>query len=87
MAKTETKSRDDLVSKVCPNCGKRIGQYDFIGHLPVVVCSECGPLVIDPSKSDEGRVTPITEQSLTEAKQLHSLAMASWNADFMGPVN
>jgi hypothetical protein len=87
MAKTETKSRDKLVSRVCPNCGKRIGQCDFIGHYPVLVCSECGPLLIGSSKSDEGRVTAITEQALSEAKQLHSLAAASWKADFMGPVN
>jgi len=87
MANTGERKRDELISKVCPFCGECTGQPDFIGHLPVLRCSKDGLLLIDPSKSDEGRVTPITEESLMELKQAYSLATAARNPDFMGPVN
>jgi hypothetical protein len=87
MADAGKRSRQELISKVCPICGKCTGQPDFIGHLPVLLCSEHGLLLIDPSKSDEGRVTPITEEFLMAAKQAYSLATAARNPDFMGPVN
>jgi hypothetical protein len=87
MANARKESRSELISKVCPICGECTGQPDFIGHLPVLRCSKDGLLLIDPSKSDEGRVTPITEESLMALKQVYSLATAARNPDFMGPVN
>jgi hypothetical protein len=87
MADNREESRQQLISRICPICGECTGQPDFIGHLPVLGCSKHGLLLIDPSKSDEGRVTPITEDFLMAAKQAHSLATAAWKPDFMGPVN
>jgi hypothetical protein len=87
MANTGERERDELISRICPVCGECTGQPEFVWQMPVLRCSKDGFLLIDPSKSDEGRVTPITEESLMALKQLYSLATAARKPDFMGPVN
>jgi hypothetical protein len=87
MVEAEKKSRDELMSKVCPICGECTGQPDFVGHLPVLRCSRCGPSLVDPSGIDKGRFIKITEPQLMELWELYALAAAARNDDFMGPAN
>ncbi len=87
MANTWEMERDRLISRVCPFCGECTPQPEFVCQLPVLRCSKDGLLLIDPSKNDEGRVTPITEESLMALKELYALTTAARKPDFMGPIN